>query len=396
MKNNFYLRIKKNINLLKKKGTYKIFKYIQSPMSSHAEIEGIGSIIVLCSNNYLGLADKVEIVQAGISALKKYGAGAASARFICGTFDIHRELEKKIAEFVHTESALTYTSCLDVNMSVIPAVLESGDTVISDELNHASIIDGCRLINKGVKKFVYSHVDLNSLEEKLKEAGEDGNKLIITDGVFSMEGDIAPLPGIIELGKKYNAIIMIDDSHAIGVIGKTGRGTTEYYDLLGKVDIITGTFGKALGGAGGGFVAAKKEVIDICIQKSRSHLFSTSIPPVLTAIGISAIEYLRTHPQIMDSLHKKIKYFRNKLKNNGFDILEGDSAIIPIMVGDASTAINIASEMLKKGVYVVGFGYPVVPKSKARVRIQVSDALNYKDIDYAVDALSNIFGSYLK
>ena len=391
MGNKFYSDLENDLNSLKENGTYKKLQFLKSPVSSHTRVEGFDSVIMLCSNNYLGLADKPEIIKAGINALKEYGAGAASVRFICGTFDIHRKLEEEIAKFLHTEAALTHTSCMDVNMSIIPAILKEGDTVISDELNHASIIDGCRLIGKGVRKLVYGHSDLNSLEEKIKEAGSEGNKLIVTDGVFSMEGDIAKLPGIVKLAKKYDCIVMVDDSHGTGVIGKTGRGIAEYYNLLGKVDIITGTFGKALGGAGGGFVAAKKEVIDICIQKSRSHLFSNSLPPVLAAIGIEAIKYLDSHPEIVGSLHKKIIYLRSKLENAGIKPLKGDSAIVPIMIGDTARAIKIASDMLEEGVYVTGFGYPVVPKGKARIRLQVSDALTYKDIDYAVDVLAKIY-----
>ncbi len=274
MSKKFYSNLEEELRGLKQEGTYKKLQHLQSALSSKTKVEGFNDVIVLCSNNYLGLADKPEIIEAGISALEKYGAGAASVRFICGTYDIHRNLESKIADFLGTEAALTYTSCWAANTAIIPALLKSGDSVISDELNHASIIDGCRLVGKEVKRFVYKHSDMNSLEEKLKEAGENGTKLIVTDGVFSMEGDIALLPEIIELAEKYEALVMVDDSHSTGVIGKTGRGTEEYYNMAGKVDIITGTLGKALGGAGGGFIAAKKSVVDICIQRSRPQLFS--------------------------------------------------------------------------------------------------------------------------
>jgi glycine C-acetyltransferase len=300
-------------------------------------------------------------------------------------------LENKVAEFLHTESALTYTSCWAANTAVIPALLSQGDAVISDELNHASIIDGCKLVAKGVKRLVYRHADLNSLEEKLKEAAVgEGVSLIVTDGVFSMEGDIAPLPGILELAKKYHAVVLVDDSHATGVLGDTGRGTAEYYGVLGQVDIITGTFGKALGGAGGGFVAGKKEVIDLCIQRSRPHLFSNSLPPVLAAIALAAIEYLEDNPDKVGSLHQKVRYFREQLKKAGITALEGDSAIIPIMIYDTAKAIRIARRMLDEGVYVVGFGYPVVPEGQARIRIQVSDALTYEDIDYSIEVLKRV------
>ena len=279
MNKEFYNNLEEELARLKQEGTYKKLRYLKSPLSNRASVEGLGDVIALCSNNYLGLADNPKIIEAGINALNKYGAGAASVRFICGTYDIHRELEEKISKFLGKESALTYTSCWAANTAVIPALLKPGDTVISDELNHASIIDGCRLLGREVKRLIYKHSDMESLEEKLKEAGEKGTKLIATDGVFSMEGDIALLKHIMELAEKYGAIVMVDDSHATGVIGKTGKGTEEYYDILGKADIITGTFGKALGGAGGGFIAGRKSVIDVCIQRSRPHLFSNSLPP---------------------------------------------------------------------------------------------------------------------
>ncbi|NLC67864.1 MAG: glycine C-acetyltransferase [Clostridiaceae bacterium] len=387
MKNGFYNNLEKELEMLKQSGIYKELRYLQSPLSSKVSLENLGEVIVLCSNNYLGLADNPQVVEAGINALKKYGAGAASVRFICGTYDIHRELEDKVAKFLGKESALTYTSCWAANTAVIPALLKAGDAVISDELNHASIIDGCRLLGRDVKRLIYKHAEMNSLEEKLKEAGEAGTKLIVTDGVFSMEGDVAPLKDIVELAGKYGALVMVDDSHATGVIGKTGRGTEEYHDIMGKVDIITGTFGKALGGAGGGFITGRKSIIDICIQRSRPHLFSNSLPPVLAAIAIAALEYLESNPGIVESLREKTRYFRDKLKKAGLNPLEGDSAIIPIIIGDTAKAIKVAGDMLKKGVYAIGFGYPVVPEGTARIRIQVSDALSYPDIDYSINII---------
>jgi len=387
MSDKFYANLQNTLESLKASGTYKNLKYLSSPLSNSAFVEGHGKVTILCSNNYLGLADKSEIIQAGIDALKKYGAGAASVRFICGTFDIHRALEEKIADFLHTEAALTYTSCWSANTAVIPAILGAGDAVISDELNHASIIDGCRLAGKDVKRLVYRHSDMDSLEEKLKEASGCGTVLIVTDGVFSMEGDVARLPEIIALAERYGAIVMVDDSHATGVIGKNGRGTAEYYNMLGKVDIISGTFGKALGGAGGGFIAGRRQLVDMLVQKSRPHLFSNSLPPVLAGIALAAIEYLESNPQIVESLRSKAKYMRQELIKAGLKPLEGDSAIIPIIIGDTAKAISIADAMLKKGVYATGFGYPVVPEGKARIRVQVSDALTYEDIDLAVRVL---------
>lgn len=372
-------------------GKYKKLQYLQTPMSNRVRIEGRDEVIVLCSNNYIGLSDKKELIEAGKAALEKYGAGAASVRFICGTYDLHRELENKVAEFLHMEEALTYTSCWSANTAIIPAVLGPGDAVISDELNHASIIDGCRLTGKEVKRLVYKHADLRSLEEKLIEAGSEGNVLIVTDGVFSMEGDIAPLPGIVELARKYGAVVMVDDSHATGVIGKTGRGTAEYYDMLGQVDIISGTFGKALGGAGGGFIAGRKALIEVLVQKSRPHLFSNSLPPVLAATALAAVEYLEKNPAIIESLHQKVAYLRDALAKEGIKPLEGGSAILPIIIGDTAEAIKVAGRMLEKGVYAIGFGYPVVPEGTARVRIQVSDALTYEDLDQVVKAVSEAY-----
>lgn len=391
MKEQFYERVQDRLEDMKQAGTYKAYRYLESPMSAHSRIEAKGDVLVLCSNNYLGLTDKEELVQSGIQALEKYGAGGASVRFICGTYDIHRELENKVANFLGTEAALTYTSCWNANTAVIPALLQPGDTVISDELNHASIVDGCRLIAKGVNKGIYRHSDMGSLEEKLQQAKDSPVKLVITDGVFSMEGDIAKLPEIVELVRKYDAILLVDDSHATGVIGKTGKGTEEYYNMTGQVDIITGTFGKALGGAGGGFVAGRKEIIDLCVQISRPHLFSNSLPPVLTAIAIAALDYLKAYPEIVDSLRNKTDYFRKQLRKRELNILEGDSAIIPIMIYDAPKAVRLANKLFEHGIYVTGFSYPVVPEGQARIRLQVSDVLSYEDIDWAADLIRSTY-----
>jgi len=381
---NYAQRIKTNLDNLRKAGTYKTLKHVTTAMGSTAHVEEFGDAIIMCSNNYIGLANNPEVVKAGVAALEKYGAGASSVRFICGTFDIHRKLEQKTAEFLGMEAALTYTSCFAANTAAIPAFLQDGDAVISDELNHASIIDGCRMVSKGVSKHVYKHADMASLEEKLKLTADAGAVLVITDGVFSMEGDIAPLPEIIALCKRYNALLMVDDSHSTGVIGKTGRGTMEYYGVTEGVDIISGTYGKALGGAGGGFIAASKDICEMLVQKSRPHLFSNSLPPVLCAIALAAIEYLEAHPEIVTSLRKKTEYARNTIKAAGLNPLEGDSAIIPIIVGETSTAISASEAMMKRGVYAIGFGFPVVPEGEARIRLQISDTLSYEEIDKAI------------
>jgi len=391
MRGNFYANLDNTIESLKKAGTYKTLQHLFSPMSNKVIVEGCDNAIVLCSNNYLGLSNKPEIINAGIEALQKYGAGAASVRHICGTFEIHRILEDKIASFLNTEASLTYTSCFDANIAVIQAILNSGDTVISDELNHASIIDGCRLTGHDVRKLVYKHANLRSLEEKLSESANSETVLMVTDGVFSMEGDIAPMPGIIDLANKYNAIVMVDDSHSTGVIGKTGKGTTEHYNMTNKPDIISGTFGKALGGAGGGFIAGKRSLIDLLIQKSRPHIFSNALPPVVAGISAAAIDYLVANPQIISSLHNKVIYMHKALKRKDLYPMLGDSAILPLIIGDTAKAIKMADEMLKKGVLIRGFGYPVVPEGKARLRIQVSDSLSYSDIDYSVQAIKDVY-----
>ena len=391
MRRDFYKQLENEIDSLKEKKTFKSFKYNTNALNGKINVEAFGEEIVLCSNNYLGLANNPEVIKAARESLTQYGAGASSVRFICGTYDIHRKLEEKVAEFLDMNASLTYTSCWAANTACIPALLSDGDVVISDELNHASIIDGCRAVSKGVKKAVYKHSDMSNLEEKLKEAEEAGAVLVISDGVFSMEGDIAKLPDLVALCKKYKALLMIDDSHATGVIGKTGRGTMEYYNLREGVDIISGTFGKALGGAGGGFVAASKSICTILSQRSRPHLFSNCLPPVLCAIALAAIEYLESNPHIAASLAEKTRYMRQKIKTMGLNPLDGDSAIIPIIIGDTAKAIAIAEKMMKDGVFTIGFGFPVVPEGTARIRLQISDALSYEDLDKALAVIGKAF-----
>ena len=391
MSKEFYSGIKSTLEEMKNLGKYKSYQYLKTPMSNKAVIEKFNEVIILCSNNYIGLCDNKEIIKAGQEALEKYGVGAASVRFICGTFDIHRQLEQKVATFLHTESCLTYTSCWSANTALIPVLVGQGDCIISDELNHASIIDGCRLTSKKVQRFIYKHSDMNDLEQLLINASNYKTKLVITDGVFSMEGDLAKLKDIVLLCKKYKATLMVDESHATGVIGNTGRGTIEHFGLLGEVDIITGTFGKALGGSGGGFVASKKEVIDLCIQNSRPSLFSNSLPPVIAAMSLKAIEVLDNNPNIIKSLHDKTNYLREALNKKGIKPLEGESAIVPIIVGETKKAISMAKQIMEKNVYVTGFGYPVVPEGEARIRIQVSEALTYEDIDYCVEVIKEVY-----
>ena len=391
MRVDFYEKLDGELQALKDKKTYKYFKYNTDALNGTINVDGFGEEIVLCSNNYIGLANHPDIIQAAHTALDKYGAGASSVRFICGTYDIHKQLEETVAQFLRMEDSLTYTSCWAANTACIPALLSDGDAVISDELNHASIIDGCRMAGKGVKKTVYKHGDLADLEQKLMETKDCGTVLVVTDGVFSMEGYIAKLPEIAALCKKYNALVMVDDSHATGVIGKTGRGTMEYYNMTDGVDIISGTFGKALGGAGGGFIAASKSICAMLAQRSRPHLFSNCLPPVLCAIALESIHHLDKNPQIVTSLKEKTAYCRKKIREIGLNPLDGDSAIIPIIVGDTAKAIAASDKMLKKGVFTIGFGFPVVPEGTARVRLQISDALSYEQLDKAIAVLKEAF-----
>lgn len=384
----FYERIRGELAKLESEKTMKVFRHLLGPMAGRSDIEGHGRTVMLCSNNYLGLDNKPEVVDAGVAALNKYGAGASSVRFICGTFDIHRELEELTARYTGMEAAITYTSCWAANTAAIPALLVPGDTVISDELNHASIIDGCRAVAKGVNRAVYKHSDMADLEAKLKAAKDSETILVVTDGVFSMEGDIAPLPDIIALAKKYGALVMVDDSHASGVIGKTGRGTMEYFDIPlapnNGVDIISGTYGKALGGAGGGFIAASADVCQVLAQKSRPSLFSNSLPPVLCAIAMASIRYLLENPAIVDSLRQKTAHARKSIIAAGLEPMHGDSAILPILIGSTADSIRASGLMMEKGVFAIGFGFPVVPEGAARIRLQISDALGYDDLDFAV------------
>ncbi|MFV0440388.1 MAG: glycine C-acetyltransferase [Lachnospirales bacterium] len=395
MRKNFYEETRQTLDNHLKNGTYKKLNILQSPLNSTATVENFGERIIMCSNNYVGMSNNPYVVEKAKEALDNYGCGASSVRFICGTFEIHRVLEQNIADFLGFESSITYTSCFSANNAVIPALVNDGDVIISDELNHASIIDGCRLAGKGVLKKVYKHSDMESLEERLIETKDCGVALVVTDGVFSMEGDICKLPEIIALCKKYNAILMVDDSHSTGVIGKTGRGTMEYYNITEGVDLVSGTLGKALGGAGGGFIASTKDVTELLIQKSRPHLFSNSLPPVLCAIGSASIDFLRDNPNIVSSLKEKTEYMRKKLKDAGLKPLDGDSAIIPIIVGETAVAIKAAEMMMEQGLYTTGFGFPVVPEGEARVRLQISDTLSYEELDKAFNIIVDVINKLM-
>ncbi|RKX97921.1 MAG: glycine C-acetyltransferase [Spirochaetes bacterium] len=377
---------------MKSCGTWKTLQYLEGPMAGRTAMENRGEVIILSSNNYLGLSNHPQVIAASKAALDRYGAGTASVRFICGTFSIHRELEEELARFARTESALSYVSCWTANTGAIPLLAGKGDIIVSDELNHASIIDGIRL-SKAARK-IYAHSDMVSLEEKLKEAAgelaEGGSILIITDGVFSMEGDLAKLPGIVELAEKYGAAVMVDDSHGTGVTGANGRGTVEHYGLEGRVDVITSTLGKALGGAAGGYVASSRAVIDSLIQSSRPQIFSNALPASVAAGALEAVRLLENDPSILARLRENTDLLRDGLKKLGFNPLEGESAIIPIIVGKTAFAIDMSAKMLERGVFVTGFGFPVVPEGTARIRVQASAALSSGDIDAALEAFGEV------
>ena len=382
----FEARLNADLDALRAAGTYKRLRHITGPMASEVHMEEAGDVIVLSSNNYLGLADHPDVVAAGIAGLQKYGAGTASVRFICGTFDIHRDLEEKIATVFGFAASLSYVSCWAANEGVIPTIATAGNTIISDELNHASIIDACRL--SGAKRMRYKHGDMAELEARLREA--EGIPFIVTDGVFSMEGSLAKLPEIVALAEKYGAVTIVDDSHGTGVMGKTGRGTIEHFGLEGKIDILTGTLGKALGGGAGGFVAGSAALVDTLVQRSRTQLFSNALPATVACSALKAVELLATQPQLVKAQRENTRYFRAGLQRLGFAPLDGPSAIVPIIVGDTAFAIAMSDRLLKEGVFVTGFGFPVVPEGTARVRVQISSALTRDELDRALAAFEKV------
>ena len=385
----FEEKLQTDLDALKKAGTYKHLRHLTTPMAAEVHMEEAGDVIVLSSNNYLGLADLPDVVEAGKQGLDQYGAGTASVRFICGTFSIHRELEERIAEFLGTQAALSYVSCWNANTGLFATICDAGAAIISDELNHASIIDGVRLASKA-RRERFKHSNMRELEEKLKSVADCFPIVVVTDGVFSMEGDLAKLPEIVELARKYGAITIVDDSHGTGVMGKTGRGTIEHYGLTGQVDGITGTLGKALGGAAGGFVAGSGALIDTLIQRSRPQLFSNALPATVACSSLAAIEYLEAHPELVEKLRANTRYFRDALERMGYKPLESESAIVPIIVGETAFAIAVSDKLLKAGVFVTGFGYPVVPEGTARIRVQISAALTKDEMDRALAAFEKV------
>lgn len=376
--------IQNELQNIKNSGLFKEERIITSPQNSHIKVSTGKSVINMCANNYLGLSDHPVLIQAAKDGLDKWGFGLSSVRFICGTQEIHKQLESKISNFLQTEDTILYSSCFDANGGLFETILTDKDAIISDELNHASIIDGIRLCK--ANRFRYKNCDMIDLEEKLKEASTARLKLIATDGVFSMDGSIAPLNKIVALAEKYNAMVMIDDSHAVGFIGKTGRGTHEYNNVIGKIDIITGTLGKALGGASGGYTSGKKEIIDLLRQRSRPYLFSNTLAPVVASASIAAIDLISKSTELRDKLEQNTLWFRKKMKENKFDAPEGVHPIVPIFLYQAELAQKVARKLLEKGIYAIGFFYPVVPKEKARIRIQISAAHSKEDLEAAVNA----------
>lgn len=376
------------LSQIEKDGLLKKERVITSPQRANIEVKGGQKVLNFCANNYLGLADNPEIIEAAKKSYDKYGYGLSSVRFICGTQDIHKELEYKLSEFLGTDDTILYSSCFDANGGLFETLLGEEDAVISDELNHASIIDGIRLCK--AQRFRYKNNDMNDLEDKLKEASGARFKLISTDGVFSMDGFIANLKSICDLSEKYNSMVMVDDSHAVGFMGKTGRGTHEFNEVMGKVDIITGTLGKALGGASGGYTSGRQEIIDLLRQRSRPYLFSNTVAPSIISASLKVLDMLKSSTHLRDKLEENTKYFRENIKKAGLQIKEGIHPIVPIMLGDAALSQKFAARMLEKGVYVIGFFYPVVPKGTARIRVQISAAHSCEDLDFAIKCFKEV------
>lgn len=392
----FNLDLETGIERLRSEGVYKQLNYLESPQAARVRMEGRGSVLILSSNNYLGLCNEPSVVEAGIRGLEEFGAGTGSVRFICGTFSVHRELEAAIANLVGTAASLSYVSAWNANEGLTASIVEEGDLVLSDALNHASIIDSMRLA-KAITRCstaVFRHADMDDLREKLLAAKSARRRVIWTDGIFSMEGSIAKLPDILQIARDHDAIVVVDDSHATGVLGANGRGTAEHYGVLGQVDVITSTLGKALGGAAGGFVAGPAALCDMLTQRSRPQLFSNALPPTVAASALAAVRFVSAHPERVRTLRENTEYFRGAIAEAGFKPLAGDTPIVPIIVGETAAAIRMSDMLLERGVFVTGFGFPVVPHGQARVRCQVSAAHSRDDLDEAVAAF-RVVGSRL-
>jgi glycine C-acetyltransferase len=375
--------LQRQLGEIRSAGLYKSERIITTPQDARIRVATGDEVLNMCANNYLGLAEHPEVIRAAHEGLDKWGYGLASVRFICGTQEIHKQLERKLSEFLGTEDTILYTSCFDANGGLFETLLGAEDAVISDELNHASIIDGIRLCK--AQRFRYKNNDMAELEAHLKQAQSARFRMIATDGVFSMDGYIANLPGICDLAEKYNALVMVDDSHAVGFMGKRGRGTPEYHGVMDRIDIITGTLGKALGGASGGYTSGRKEIIEYLRQRSRPYLFSNTVAPSIVAGSIKAIDLLSASTDLRDHLESNTRFFRQAMTKAGFNILPGEHPIVPIMFGEASLAVRFAESMLEKGIYVIAFSYPVVPHGKARIRTQISAAHSRDDLAWAID-----------
>jgi glycine C-acetyltransferase len=387
-------RLARTLDGLRDAGTYKTFRNLTAPMDATTWIAGVGEVLVFCANNYLGLANHPEVVEAAREGLARYGAGTSSVRFICGTFECHEALEEKVAAFLGTEAALTYTSCWNANEGLLPAIVETGDAIISDETNHASIIDAGRL--SAATRKVFRHADMDDLSACLDQLAGAPVKVVITDGVFSMEGDVARLPEMVKICAEHDAILVVDDSHGTGVLGPTGRGAHEHYGLdcgparAGGIDIITSTFGKALGGGNGGFVAGSRDLIDFLLQRSRPHLFSNALAPPTACAALKALEILEKEPARLARLRQNVSAMRSGLSELGYEVMDSPTAIIPIMIGDTAEAIRFSEKLLEMGIFVVGFGYPVVPEGHARLRVQMSAAHTDAHIDRALAAFATL------
>ncbi len=380
--------LRKELESIREAGLYKTERIISSPQGVEITLEDGSKVLNFCANNYLGLSSHPKVISAAKETLDSKGYGMSSVRFICGTQDIHRELEQELAKFLHTDDAILYAAAFDANGGVFEPLFGPEDAIISDALNHASIIDGVRLCK--AKRYIYKHADMADLEQKLKESQEARVRVIATDGVFSMDGDYAPLDEIVALAEKYNALVMVDESHATGFVGKSGKGTIELKNVLGKIDIITGTLGKALGGAMGGFVAAKQEIVDMLRQRSRPYLFSNSLAPMIAGGALQVLRMLNETTELRDKLEENTKYFRGKMAKLGFDIKPGEHPIVPIMLYEGALAQKFADALLKEGIYVIGFFYPVVPKGQARIRVQISAAHEKEHLDKAIAAFQKI------
>jgi glycine C-acetyltransferase len=390
MSNQINAVLQKELDELKEKGLFKRERVITTPQAAEIETKAGGKVLNFCANNYLGLSSHPDVIEAAKAAIDSHGFGMSSVRFICGTQDIHKELEQKIAAFVGCEDAILYAAAFDANGGLFEPLLTAEDAIISDALNHASIIDGIRLCK--AKRYRYNSNDMHDLEAKLKEAKDAGARrmMIATDGVFSMDGVIAQIDKICDLADQYGALVMVDDCHATGFTGKTGRGSAEHCNALGRVDIITGTFGKALGGASGGFTAASKEIVEVLRQRSRPYLFSNTLAPSIVGASIKVLDLLTHSTQLRDKLERNTSYFRSEMTKAGFDIIQGTHPIVPVMLYDAALSQKFADALLKEGVYVIGFFYPVVPKGKARIRVQVSAGHEMEDLQHAVAAFTKV------